>query len=118
MCLLYYFCFLLLLIAFFCFFFLLTLGFSYSSCLRRSPMIPSFWHFLLNLLIALSIGSVSPTLIVDITFSPTYFKFLFYYMYILDKVKYFIKNSQILDIFHLKYVHECEVQSVLHHHLD
>ena len=118
MCPFNYFCFLLLLIAFFCFFFLFTLGFSYSSCLRRSPIIPSFWHFLLNLLIALSIGSVSPTLIVDIYFHPLVYKFLFYYMYIFDKVKYFTKNSQILDIFHLKYARECVVQFVLHRLLD
>lgn len=57
--------FLFLLIAAFCFFFLLTLGFSYCSCFLRSPMIPSFWHFLLNLLIAFSTFSVSPTLTVD-----------------------------------------------------
>ena len=61
--------FLLLLIAAFCFFFFFTLGFSYCSCLRRSPMMPSFWHFLLNLLIALSTDSVSPTLTVDKLFT-------------------------------------------------
>lgn len=49
-----------------------TLGFSYASRLRMSPMIPSFWHLRLNLFNALSKLSFSFTRTVDIT-SPRFF---------------------------------------------
>ena len=83
--------FLFLLIAAFCFFFLLTLGFSYCSCFLRSPIMPSFWHFLLNLLIALSTFSVSPTLTVDNFFTHFCSKFYINYILILLFVKYFVR---------------------------
>ena len=38
-----------------------TLGFSYASCLRKSPMMPSFWHLRLKRFNALSTDSSFPT---------------------------------------------------------
>ena len=104
-----YFAFLALLIAAFCFFFLLTLGFSYCSCFLKSPTIPSFWHFLLNLLIALSTFSFSPTLTVDNFIHPLSFNINSIIMFFLNlsikKLKFLLKKA-ILRL--LKYEYVCD----------
>ena len=92
--------FLFLLIAAFCFFFFLTLGFSYCSCFLRSPITPSFWHFLLNLLIAFSTLSVSPTLTVDNFFTHFCFKILYYYIEKRLIVKCFMTKTYFFKLYY------------------